>query len=134
MAKSFGTIYFSLNGEMISVRGEVTFNLSGGTKEFESNLDGTVHNKFMRAPKTAEISGISGVTTSLLRLTELFRTCSENGDGFTAVFDLTGECSTGGTTITFIDAVVGGQIVLAGSTGEISGLVIAAQNVRVTET
>jgi hypothetical protein len=134
MAKSFGSIYFSINGEMISVRGDVTFNLSGGVKEFESNLDGTVHNKFTRAPKTAEISGISGVTTSLLRLTELFRTCADQGDGFIAAFDLNGECSTAGTTITFIDAVIGGQIVLAGSTGEISGIVIASQNVRIIET
>lgn len=135
MARQFGTIYFSINGENISVRGDVTFNISGGSKDFEANLDGTNHTRFTRAPKTADISGISGVTTSILRLTQLFRECATNGNGFTAIFDLTGECSgASGTTITFVDAVIGGQIILAGATGEISGLMIASDNVRITET
>lgn len=134
MARKFGTIYFTINGEMVSVRGNVTFNLSGGSKGFEANLDGTNHVTFARAPKTANIAGISGVTTSLTRLSELFRECSDD-NGFTAIFDLTGECSgASGTTITFIDAVIGGELILDGATGEITGLVIASDNVRTKET
>lgn len=132
MARSYGTIYLSLDGELVSVKGTVTMNLSGGERTFEANMDGTVHTRFTRAPKTAEISAISGVTVSVNRLLELFRQCGEAG--FSAIFDLSGDCATGGTTIHFIDAQLGGSVTLDAETGEITGIVIAAQDVRVTET
>lgn len=131
----FGTIYFSLDGEFVAVKGDVTFNLSGGSKSFTANMDGSLHTSFERQPYTAEISSVSASATDINRLRDLYRRCSENGNGFTAVFDMSGECATGSaTTITFINALLGGQIALSGQTGEVSGLVVAAPEMRTEQT
>lgn len=130
----FGTIYFSLDGENIAVRGDVTFRISGGMKSFSSNMDGTLHTSFERQPFLAEIGAVSASATDLSLLRDLFKRCSQNGDGFTAVFDLSGECSFGAaTTITFINAYLGGEMSLSGQSGEISGLVVAAPQMRMTQ-
>ena len=134
MAK-FGTIYFTLDSETISLTGDVTFNLSGGTKTVAANMDGTLHTTFERKPYTAEISGVSADSTKINKLLELYRRCSENGDGFTAFFQMSGECATGSATnVTFINASFGGEIVLSGQTGEVTGLVVAAPRIRTEQT
>jgi hypothetical protein len=130
--RGFGTIVFSLNGELISLKGTVTINnLGGGEKTIESNMDGSAHYRFTRQIPTADISSISGTNVSINRLRELFRQCQNTG--FSAIFDVSGACATGGTTYNFINAELIGNMSIDLETGEITGLQIASQDVRINE-
>jgi hypothetical protein len=130
--RGFGTIVFSFNGELVSLKGTVTINnLGGGEKTVESNMDGSVHYRFTRQIPTADITSISGSSFSVNRLRQLFRECQNNG--FSAIFDVSGACSTNGTTYNFINAELIGNMSIDLETGEVTGLQVASQDLRITE-
>ena len=129
MAKEYGTIVLWIDGEYVSLKGDVTLNLSGGEKTFTSNMDGSLDTEFSRQPITMELSGISGTQVPIETVLGYFKQCATDGEVTDVLLLLSGACSTDQDRYNFKDARFGGAIQLNARTGEISGVVIAASEV-----
>lgn len=128
----FGQIYMSIDGENISVSGNVTFNnLNGGETSFEANMDRSLHSTFTPMVATAEIENLSACTIPIEELVAIANRCSSDGERIGVGFALTGACADTPKTIYFADAKLGGTINLDGSTGQVSGFVIASPDILI---
>lgn len=128
----FGQIFMSIDGENISVSGNITFNnLNLGETSFEANLDGSLHSTFAPMVATAEIENLSLCTIPMEELIALINRCAADGERISVLFGLTGSCAEDVKTISFIDAKLGGTLNVDGITGQASGFMVASSNVLV---
>lgn len=128
----FGQIYLSIDGENISVSGNVTFNnLNLGERAFEANMDGTIRSSFTPMVATADIENLSACSIPIEELAALMQRCENGGDGINVLFGLSGGCSSDVKTITFANAIMGGTMSLDGSTGQVSGFSIGSADILI---
>lgn len=128
----FGQIFMSIDGENVSVSGNVTFNnLNLGETSFGANMDGSLNSSFTPMVATAEIENLSACTVPIETLVAYMNRCSENGEEIGIGFGLSGACTTTAKTIYFADAKIGGTMNLDGATGMASGFTVASANVLI---
>lgn len=128
----FGVIELSIDGETVAIKGNVTFNnLNLSEKTFEANMDGTMHSSSAPMVATAEIEGVSACALPIEEIVRIVNRCIDEDQGVSAIFGLGGTCTANFKTINFVDAEVGGTVNLDGATGEVSGIVLAADNVLI---
>ena len=113
----FGRITITVDGRVVSARGEWTLKVHTESRAVESNADGSTYTIVTPKPAMA-----SGSLSSCDDVDDLFGVC-----GATVTFTFPS-----GKTYTFVDARIAGDPELNTNTGEQSGIEIYSNRVEIT--